>query len=261
MTWDEYKSWVTDNFVKPEVSRFWRGQRDSTWSLRTSFHRSNQIVGMNLYDYRQKVLSDVEYYYHIHFGEVLDLYDKPSGLGPHMDSRRMIDLTAFLGQLQHFGFPTPMLDWTMSPYIAAYFAFREIDRNQPQNPYARVFAFDVPSWTLDVYTQSGSHLAWDMWNTPQGANPFIVQLKPVPKHNARIAAQQGRFTITNIDDMLSLIHAEEQARGKTYIEHVDIDSYQKKYAMADLEMMGVTEMNLFPDFEGLCRAIRDLRFL
>src|SRR5262249_24504589 len=42
----------------------------------------------------------------------------------------------YLAHLRHNGFPAPLLDWTRSPYVAAYFAF-----SKPQHEYVAIFAF------------------------------------------------------------------------------------------------------------------------
>jgi hypothetical protein len=104
--WEGYKTYVSELEVKRYL---FRGQ-NKPWRLRTSFHRSGRADLMRFWHEDRQVL-------HRHLSartnHVFNL-DNPSENG------------AFFNLIQHHGYPTPLLDWTYSPYIAAFFAYRGI---------------------------------------------------------------------------------------------------------------------------------------
>jgi hypothetical protein len=109
-----------------------RGQEDSAWRLRMSFYRTGRA---NL---RKYLIEDIA-----------DLQKALSAITQYpFDLKDPLQYGAFMNLAQHHGYPTPMLDWTWSPYVAAFFAFRNIRMNATirKNKKIRIFKLDIIEW-------------------------------------------------------------------------------------------------------------------
>jgi hypothetical protein len=138
LDWDSFKDYV----AKLEGRRYlFRGQ-NQPWRLRTSFHRSGRAdVGRFLSEDIQILIRHLS----ARTKHVFNL------LNPDENG-------AFFNLVQHHGYPTPSLDWTYSPYVAAFFAYRGISNPmaaaRTANDKVRVVVFDQELWKKNNFPQT-----------------------------------------------------------------------------------------------------------
>lgn len=229
ITWNDYKNWIT-GLVKEKMSFFCRGQANQDWKLQTSFHRSAKHNDITLLQYLDSIIPEVHYHICAVRDELIDL-------------RNEQEFGAFLALLQHHGFPTPLLDWTLSPYMAAYFAYREVNDVAPQSENVKVFIFDYLDWK----TRFQQPL-----NLRETAVQYVSVLRPYAKYNPRLIPQQGVFTVTNVDDMAAYIYERGVEVKKTFL----YTALLSPTVMKELNLMGINEMTLFPGINGICHALK-----
>jgi hypothetical protein len=144
--------------------------------------------------------------------------------------------------------PTPLLDWTSSPYIAAYFAFED----------ALQYAIDRETTHVRIYALSQAY--WDRFTGPRVlfnyVSPYTAPLVASARMNPRLYAQHGNFLVTNIADLESFMAAQQRQTSTADLVAVNLPVELLIEALTDLRLMGITATSLFPGIDGICRAIK-----
>ena len=228
--WNEFKR---DLFAELfEAERFqpdrylFRGAGDANWALASSFDR--RFAGVPL-DRRMALWELV-------IGEFQRGCVEQGVPGTVVDEDRKLWA---LGQ--HHGLPTRLLDWTTSPYVAAFFAFRD-------HVLHRLPGFDhVAVWVL--------HLENPVWSRERG-----VEIVSAPAlDNVRLRNQGGKFTLCRAP-LATLEEYVDRFATDVALTKCVLPAADAEHALSDLDAMGINSYNLFPDLTGLA-AMATMRAL
>ena len=231
-SWDDFKAFVTGL----EHRRFiFRGQQHPL-RLRTGFHRSGRA---DLPRFLNEDIRALHRHLSLRTNHVFNL-NNPDENG------------AFFNLVQHHGYPTPLLDWTFSPFVAAFFAYHRTpnsDARSSPNEKVRVFIFDQKAWR-EKYSQM-NHLAW--------RKPHFSIMEFIAMNNERLIPQQSISTITNVDDIESYIRSLSTDEVQ-FLRIIDLPKVERPKVMKELSVMGITAGSLFPGFDGACEELRERFF-
>ncbi|MFL5539450.1 MAG: FRG domain-containing protein [Longimicrobiaceae bacterium] len=221
-SWKDYKSSVTEGLFNNEPFQrgkyLFRGHGSADWSLMSSFDRWFAATS------RKRRVKTWE--------EMFATFRRESE-GTEVDQMVWKDESAAYALAQHHGLPTRLLDWSESPYIAAFFAFASIPAAAPEF---------VAIWALDTQNE--------VWGNDIGA----VILNVSGFGNERLRSQLGRFTLLkapsdSLDGFMMSIAGIENPLTKFVVP-----SKEARHALAEMEVMGISYSRIFPGLDGAARA-------
>jgi len=218
----------------------WRGQRKD-WKLSSTFDR---IYKFSKEKDRKKELD-----------KILDSFKKRLEDLPNthnIDFSKEYEIWA-IGQ--HHGLPTPLLDWTKNPYMAAYFAFYKKGTNEQCNRI--VYALNRVVKRL-IIKEKDAKTKVEL--SKQRKIEFDFDINHfVQEHHQRLINQEGAFTKAfKGDDIKSIVQKfwDKDSKGeKNYISDVIlaeilIPDKSRNECLSFLKSKDITHGVLFPDYAG-----------
>lgn len=156
-------------------------------------------------------------------------------------------MQSLLALLQHHGFPTPLLDWTRSPFVASYFAFKG---NLRADSFVRIYNFNKKAWS--TIPKPEAH--------PNHHLPLVSMLEVTPYANQRYTSQQAESMFSTIDDIEEYISIFESTYRQKLLQAYDIPAHQQAIALQELKLMGITPSSILQSLDGLCIDLRESMF-
>jgi len=160
---------------------------------------------------------------------------------------------AFFNLVQHHGYPTPLLDWTYSPYVAAFFAYHHVKNSEAiaakDDEKVRVYVFDQKQWRGQ----------FSQLSELTGCRPHFSILEFIALNNERLIPQQSVSSLTNVDDVESYIRQMDSAESQ-FLQIIDLPVKQRPAILRELSAMGITAGSLFPGVDGACTELKERMF-
>lgn len=258
-TWKEFRAAIAqlreENATKrgdlvPDVRILFRGLASDSWPLSTTLERrTDEAWSFRSYaELTLRCMAEVESY----SGRTWNLPDWKGVEGDFPDH----DVDPLLVPvpehwykywiyLRHHGFPSPLLDWTESENIAAFFAFGD-DTVRGGSGRVAVYAY--------IEFPSGA-------KTVGGGSPWIGTLGPYVAAHKRHFLQQSWYTVcAEFKDRTQVFVPHDRVVGRDRM-HQDrlirftLPASDRCLALAELQRMNITRYTLFQTEEALMSTL------
>ena len=249
-TWTELQQKLTSfeapaNGASAPVSPvLYRGQANAKWELQTSLERAG-CLNWSFHRYF-RLAATAKPQIESFTGQRWDDLDVPAmeNWAKEYDNLHQSPFPQYeyFGYLRHHGFPSPLLDWTASPYVAAYFAF------------ANASADRVAIFVYQERSPMGSKVG-------SSNDPQIHTLGPYIRTHPRHFLQQSRYSLSaqylnghweyaSHESVFSIGRSDQDRLWK-----LTVPAAEGIKVLQHLDRFNLNAYSLFRDEESLLRTI------
>ena len=229
--WKYFPDLINNKFL--EYSGYiYRGQREQSWSLEPTLDRLVRELDKT----KEKDIQD----------RLLYEFRLATRGRLNQDRNKIESSDEWWAIGQHYGLATPLLDWTWSPYVAAFFAFHEDGGNDEH----------VAVWALHEHSiKEKWGKSCDMENKDKNESLYVFN--PEMDENIRLINQAGLFTraplLTPVEKW---IKQHFKGSNKSILTKIIIPKKDREKALIALNRMRINYLTLFPDLGGSSKHCR-----
>jgi FRG domain len=213
------------NLSKSNSPLLFRGLGNSAWPLTTTLERAGK-QDMRFADYYRLIATAIRPALETFTGVDWSVPD----FGPEVEELLKspdvfhyfptAPLYRYMVYLRHHGFPSPLLDWSHSPYIAAFFAFKDLLEGVEKKS---IYVFcDMPK-------------GFKAWSNNE---PRVHRLGPYIRSHKRHFRQQADYTICGVQKETWHFHPHENVFA---LDNTDQD-FLWKFTLPSSERIGVLKV-------------------
>jgi hypothetical protein len=249
-SWKEWKDIIPSQMAKrPSGGKddgsfstlLFRGHSCESWGLESTLERNGiRLPDMDSY---AKEIKEVKLAFESYLGSSWssDFTGNEFPFAPPKDYEFMV-------YLRHHGYPTPLLDWTRSPYVAAFFAF--------QHPSSEE---SVAIFSFREYGGDGK-AGWT-------GNSNIVGCGPTIRTHKRHYIQQAEYTYCRQKVEEKWVYSthekalEETVSGQDILEKFVLPASIRSEVLTELDSMNINAFTLFGSEEGLAEMLANRMYI
>lgn len=241
-SWLEFIENIENNFIDHKEYLF-RGHRDSTWKLESTFDRKYK-ESLKKIEPRLRI--------NLSYDELLKTHlenFKKNSIGKRINPNKKLSNNEWWTLGQHYGLDTPLLDWTLSPYIALYFALFN-----PTTPNSKIR-------TLWIFSPIALQ---EIAINQEPESEFIKEIDSPVDENIRLLSQKGKFTKTpNGQSIEEFLKDNIKLQGShPVLFKIDIPENLRELFLRHLNSMNINHSTIFPDLTGAAELTnRELEIL
>ncbi len=179
------------------------------------------------------------------------------------------DMLSWLALMQHHGVPTRLLDWTRSPFVAAFFAAE--GRESVKEPFS-IWAIELRYLRATARALLSSKLTKPLAESDRLGDAAIFNgwlqkkvsvVAPVasPAGHDRLLYQRGLFLCPghleqSFDVNLGTMVEYSKPHGKRWFCKITIPFSERVAALRELDAMNINRASLFPGLDGYSQYLR-----
>lgn len=198
----------------------YRGQRSDKWLLESSLQRLiNGLPENRRNGVRESLLGEFKY-----------------AARGRINSSNIKDDNDWWALGQHYGLATPLLDWTLSPFVALYFAASE--ERHSSDGMMSIFA---------VHVSSISEKADSLGEVDNA----VKVVRPLTDSNGRLVSQSGLFlSMPEGYDLEKWVVGNFDEDDRVVLLKISIPAKDRSGLLVFLNRMNINSATLFPDLIG-----------